>query len=320
MGKATKIWLIIAAALVLCGGIIYGGVMAVFQWDFTKLSTVKYEKNTYAVKESYKNITIVTDTADVVLIPSETLESSVVCYEQENAKHAVSVKDGTLIIKVDDARKWYTQIGINFSSPKITVSVPQGEYGDLFVKSATGDVAIPKDFHFESIDISESTGDVTNFASASGTVKIKTGTGRIRVENISAGALDLSVTTGSVTATGVNCQGDMKIKVTTGKTNLTDIRCENGQTQGNTGDISLKNVIAAQKLSIKRTTGDVKFSGCDAAELFVKTDTGDVTGTLLSEKVFITKTDTGRVNVPKTVTGGRCEITTDTGDIKIQIQ
>ena len=58
---------------------------------------------------------------------------------------------------------------------------------------------------------------------------------------------------------------------------------------------------------------------CDAAEIFVETDTGDVKGSLLSEKVFIPKSDTGDIKVPKTVTGGRCEITTDTGDIKIEL-
>ena len=50
------------------------------------------------------------------------------------------------------------------------------------------------------------------------------------------------------------------------------------------------------------------------------TDTGDVKGSLLSEKIFIPTTDTGDVDVPKTVTGGRCEITTDTGDIKITVK
>ena len=49
------------------------------------------------------------------------------------------------------------------------------------------------------------------------------------------------------------------------------------------------------------------------------TDTGDVRGSLLSEKVFIVNTDTGRKEVPDTITGGRCEITTDTGDVKITI-
>ena len=87
---------------------------------------------------------------------------------------------------------------------------------------------------------------------------------------------------------------------------------------GSTGDISLNSVIAVEKFSVERSVGDVKFISCDAAEIYVKTDTGDITGNLLSNKVFITHTATGNVDVPKTAEGGRCEITTDTGDIKIK--
>ena len=82
----------------------------------------------------------------------------------------------------------------------------------------------------------------------------------------------------------------------------------------------MKNVVATGTISIKSDTGDVRFEGSDAIEISVKTDTGDVTGTLLSEKVFITETATGRVNVPKTTSGGKCEITTETGDINISIK
>jgi len=82
----------------------------------------------------------------------------------------------------------------------------------------------------------------------------------------------------------------------------------------------LKNVIAAERFSIDRSTGDVNFDGCDAAEIYVNTDTGDVEGSLLSEKVFIANTDTGKKKVPNTVSGGRCEIRTDTGDIEITIK
>ena len=53
--------------------------------------------------------------------------------------------------------------------------------------------------------------------------------------------------------------------------------------------------------------------------MYVTTSTGEVTGSLRSEKVFITRSDTGRQDVPKSVTGGRCEITTDTGDIEITV-
>lgn len=320
MRKKTKIWLVIATALVVVGCVIFGGVMTMLQWDFTKLSTVKYETNDYEIDENYKNISIVTDTADIVFMPSQNSKSSIVCHEQKNVKHSVTVKDDTLVISVVDTRKWYEYIGINIGTPKITVYLPNAEYEKLFIKESTGDVAIPNNFSFESMDISTSTGDVKNDASASESIKIKTRTGNIRVENISAEALDLSVSTGEITVCDVTCQGDVKIHVSTGKTKLTDIACKNLTSSGNTGDISLKNVIATEKFSLERSTGDVKFDGCDAAEISVKTDTGDVTGTLLSEKVFLAETDTGRVEVPKTATGGRCEITTDTGDIRIKIQ
>ena len=38
------------------------------------------------------------------------------------------------------------------------------------------------------------------------------------------------------------------------------------------------------------------------------------------DKVFITDTSTGNISVPKTITGGKCEITTSTGDIRISIK
>ncbi len=319
MSKKTKIWLVIAISLILIGCIIFGGVMTVLQWDFRKLSTVRYETNGYEIHENYKNILIVTDTADIVFVPSENGESSVVCYEQKNVKHSVAVKDGTLVIEVVDTRKWYEHIGIFFSTPKITVSVPQGEYGALSVKSSTGDVEIPENFKFESVEISVSTGDVKNYASALEAIKIKTSTGDIRVQNLSADMLELSVTTGDVIAQSITCGSDIKINVSTGDTKLTDVTCKSVSSKGSTGDISLKNVIAGEQFSIDRSTGDVRFDRCDAPELLIKTDTGDVRGSLLSEKVFITQTDTGRVNVPKTVTGGTCQITTNTGDIKIEI-
>ena len=320
MRTRTKVWLIIATSFVLVGGIIFVGVMSMLEWDFTKLSTGKYETNDHEITENFKSISIITNTADIVLLPSENSKTSVSCYEQRNVKHLVSVNDGALVIEVVDTRKWYEYIGINFSTPKITVYIPQDKYGALFVKSTTGNIEIPKEFKFESIDISESTGSVTNYASASENIIIKTSTGNIRVENVSAGTLDLSVSTGGITVSNVTCEGNVKINISTGKTNLTNIECKNVVSSGNTGAISLKNVIAAENFLIERSTGDVKFDGCDAAEIFVETDTGDVRGSLLSDKTFIVQTDTGNADVPKTATGGKCEITTSTGDISIRIK
>ncbi len=318
MCRRTIVWLIVAASLVIIGGIIFVGVMAVLNWNFAGLSTVRYEMNEYEIHEHYHKITIVTDMADIAIVVSENTESSVVCYEQKNALHTVTVKDDTLVIEVDNTKKWYDYIGVNFGSPKITVSIPLAEYGALFIQSDTGDVEIPKDISFEIIDVLESTGDVTSYASAS-KMKIQTSTGNIHVENVSVNTMDLSVSTGKVTLSNAVCEDELKIRVSTGKVSITDTKCKNLVSSGNTGSITMQNVVASEMLSIQRSTGDVRFDMCDAAEIMVKTSTGDVKGSLLTDKVFITHTDTGDVKVPKTVTGGKCEINTHTGDIRISI-
>lgn len=297
--KAMVVWLIVAASLIVLGGILFVGVMSVLKWDFKKLSTVKYEESSYDVTDNYRDISVFTDTADVVFVPSESNETRVVCYESAKEKHSVRVVDGALVIERQDTRKWYDYISIGFVSSKITVYIPSAEYGALLVRSSTGDVEIPADFKFAGIDISASTSDVKCLASSSGAIKIKTGTGHISLANLSASSLEL--------------------EVSTGKTYLADVTCKTLKTEGDTGDITMKNVVAFERFLIERGTGDVKLEGCDAAEIFIETDTGDVEGSLLSEKVFMVRTDTGRINVPKTVSGGVCEIETDTGNVKITV-
>ena len=319
MEKTTMIWLIAAASLVVVGLIIFAAVMTVYGWNFNRLDTGKYETNTYEINEKFSNISIKTDTADIVFLPSDKGKCSVVCYEKINVRHTVSVTDDTLIIDAVDTRKWYEYVGINSKSPKITVYLPESEYAALVIKESTDDIEIPDSFKFESIDVSVSTGNVRCYASATETVKIAVSTGNVSVADISTGRLELSASTGNVTVTGVSCREDVKIGVTTGKVELTDIVCQSFTSNGTTGDISLNNVIAVGSLSIERGTGNVHFRGADAADIFVRTETGDVEGSILTDKVFVAKTNAGRVKVPDSSTGGRCEITTYTGNIIITV-
>ncbi len=295
MNRLTKMWLITATSLVAIGLIIFTAVMALYNWDFTKFSTEKFETNTYNISQEFNNISINTDTADIFFAVSSDGMCKIVCNEYKKMRYLAEVKDDTLTVSTTDNRKWYDHIGLSFHSPKVTVYLPKTEYNLLSVKESTGDIEIPKDFKFASGDISLSTGSVGFSASVEELIKIKTSTGDIRLQNISAGTLDLSVSTGEVS--------------------VLDVTCKNVLSSGSTGDIHLKNVNATEKISIKRSTGNVRFDGSDATEIFVKTGTGDVGGSLLSEKVFITKTSTGEISVPKTTTGGKCEIITSTGDI-----
>lgn len=315
-----KKWLIIGTVLVLAGMTLFASVMMICGWDFTKLSTVKYETNVHEIKDEFHNISISVDTADILFVASGNGVCTVECREEENLYHTVYAQDGELKVQTVNQRKWYEYIGIHFGTPKITVYLPEGEYGALSIRSDTGDTEIPEDYTFESMDISVSTGDVVNYASVSNAMDVQTSTGNILVESVSAASLNLSVSTGRITLSDAECSGDLGIHVSTGKTNMTNVRCGNLQSEGDTGDISMKNVIASENLFITRSTGDVTFERCDAAEIYVNTDTGDVRGSLLSDKVFMVQTDTGKVIVPESNTGGKCEVISSTGDIKLDVQ
>lgn len=242
MKKKTIVWIIIGAFLVVFGCAIFGCVMMALKWNFAKLSTAKYETNSCEFSEKIEDISVALDTADLVFVPSNDSKIRVTCYEAENQKHSVSVKDGALVVELSDARKWYEYIGINFDSPKITVALPADEYGEI------------------------------------------------------------------------------EIKVSTGIVKLDGVRCEKLTSKGSTGDVFMKDVIVGESIFVERDTGDISFDACDAREIFAKTETGDIKGSLLSDKVFVAETDTGKISVPKNGNGGRCELTTDTGNIKIEIK
>jgi DUF4097 and DUF4098 domain-containing protein YvlB len=293
--------------------------MLMFRCDFAKFAVPTYETRCYEVCAEYQHISVVTSIADVVLVPSDNGKTSVVCSEEKNVTHSVIVRNGTLMVERVDTRKWYEYIGIRFSAPKITVYLPGKTYGALTVRSNTGKVDIPGVFAFASMNISGNTGDVTSAASVSEHIRIKTTTGNICVEDVSADAMRLSVSTGKVTVSGVKCTGTVAVNVSTGNVAMTDVTCGNLASNGSTGKITLKNVVATGSCVLQRNTGNIRFEDCDAAEIFAETNTGDVTGSLRTEKVFVAQSDTGWIRVPKTSTGGRCEITTNTGNIRMKI-
>lgn len=318
MNNKSKIWLIVATVFVVVGCITFVSVMNALNWDFSKLSTVKYETNNHVINSDFNNISIDTNTAEIKLVPSEDSVCKVVCYEEDKVQHSVVVSENTLKIEVNDSRKWYNYIGINFSSPKITVYLPEEKYGKLDISSHTGCVEISKEYTFDSIDISTDTGDINSYASALYSVKLAASTGKISIDRITADSLDVLTSTGSVNISNVTCNNDIKINVSTGKITLSDTNCLSFVSNASTGDTSLCNV-HAQSFDIETSTGNVNFEGCDAQEISVSTDTGDISGTLLSEKIFVTDTDTGEISVPKSTSGGLCELTTDTGDIDIDV-
>ncbi len=292
MSKSIKIWLIAAAILVLVGG----GMAAAGFSATEELNTQTYQTTHLTLEGEFDCISVNVDIADVTFVLSEDETCKVECFEEINWKHEAKICDGTLVIESRDNRKWYEHIGISIRTPEITVYLPEREYTALSIVTATGNISIPSGYHFETVSIQGSTSNIECYAPAE-QIEICTTTGKITIGGLEAESLRCSSETGRIVMRDISC-GELILK-------------------SSTGALELTGVIAGDHISAETKTGSITLENCDAGGIAVKTSTGNVKGTLLSEKIFITETSTGNVSVPKSTGGGKCEITTTTGNIEI---
>lgn len=305
--------LLIAIGLIICLIVLINN-----KFDFSKFNQSSYITNIHELTDSFDDIVINSDTADIEFIYSVDGLNKVECFEREKEIHLVTVTNNKLEINVTNNRKWYDYIGFNYSSPKIKIYLNKFLYNSLIIKEDTGDINIPDEFNFTNIDISVSTGNITCLANGKEMTKINSSTGNVILNHIDCKNIDINTSTGDVDLKDIVCTS-IKLCSSTGKTTLTNVTTEDLVTNASTGDIILNNVIGS-KFVIERSTGDVKFNKSDALEIYITTDTGDVEGTLLTNKIFRYDTDTGDVILPSEMSGGKCQIETDTGDIKISIE
>lgn len=214
MKTATKIWLIIAAALT-----VIGAAVCAYAVSADGLPAAEYTTDTVEVTERFRSVTVRCDTEDIALLPSEDGKCRVTFTEPEQTAHSVTVQDGTLMIDTNDTRKWYEHLTLfSFGSPALTLSLPQGEYDLLSVAVSTGDIRV-EHITAGTLDLSVSTGgtaltDVTcrelssrgstgdltmEDVTAAGTITARRSTGDVRMSRCDAAALEITTDTGDVT-------------------------------------------------------------------------------------------------------------------------
>ncbi len=318
MSKSTKIILIIATVCTISGLVIAIVSGAFIGFDFNRLNTQKYVDKVYTVTEDFDSIDIKNINADLQFVLTEN-ECRLECRQSDKITYDVTVENGVLKVKCIDEREWYDHIGIYFEKERVKVYLPKNSFKNLKIFSSSGNVNLSEEFNFGNITIKTNTGNISLNSKASEAAEIESDTGNVTVNSISPEKLYCKTDTGNIALEKI-VAGSMDLESDTGNVKLSAVQCSDLDIETNTGNIINKNVVADGKASLSSDTGNVKFDGCDAGELIIETDTGNVKGTLLSDKVFITKTDTGSVKVPETTSGGKCKITTDAGDIKIEIK
>lgn len=208
------------------------------------------------------------------------LKTSVDLYLEKDSDYKVEVKNNTLYITEKEKNHWFN-VSFTSKSQKITVYTALNEYNSINITGDTGNISFDEGYSFQTADMKTDTGDIH--------------------------------------MSDIKILNKAYLKTDTGNIMLNKMYGENLKIETDTGDVDLINVVAQGSMNIETDTGDVTFDKCDAGEMSVRTDTGDVTGTLLSEKNFRGHSDTGKTKLPKTGSGGTCDLSSNTGDLVITI-
>lgn len=318
--KTSKKIAIKAAGICIAVGILISfGALFAMGFDFTKLNTFHPVTNTYEVDEAFTDLVIEEEACSVRLFPSTDGSCKVVCRQSDKMTHRVVVEGQTMVIESVSRRKWYDHIGVFWGEMEVAVYLPQAAYGALRVSSVSGDIEVPDCFSFAEAQIDSTSGDVSFSAPVTKDLSIKTVSGDLYVGGITPKSLQAESTSGEITVSSVQLAEDLEASTTSGDIELTGVACQNVTVESTSGEVDLQDTVAGGKVQVETVSGDVELLRCDGAALWLKTSSGEVSGTLLTEKVFVTDTVSGDVDVPRTTSGGTCEITTTSGDIAVSI-
>ncbi len=255
MSKKTKVWLVIAAILVILGALTLLGVIRVCDGDFSKLDTIKHVENTIEITEDFNDIELEVVTVDIEFVVSNDGSCKVYSFEEEDTCITAIVKDGVLKITEPIRGSIIPNIGFNLQD-KLTVYLPKSEYGLLDIKTKTSDIIIPADFKFNDVNIKNTTGDVYCDCSVVNNTNVKATTGDVIVKNNFSNKLNISLTTGDVKLDNIDPK-EIFVKTTTGDIDGMLLSDKVFKTQVTTGDISVPNTNTGGVCDLKTTTGDI---------------------------------------------------------------
>ncbi len=328
---------VIAVAVIMAAGLLC--CMVLLTINNFDLNTIKWETNTYVVEEEFKNISIKGEEAEISLAPSEDDSCKVVCTESERVYNVIEVRDETLAIERVNERKWNRYIGVFAGEIKLTVYLPKAEYEKLTINNSSGGVEIPEEFTFLEAEVVNSSGHISFAADVGGSLSLENTSGGMEIESVLvSGDMEAKSTSGSIEISDIECEnltaentsggmdmasvlasGNMEVKGTSGSINFENVECINLNVENTSGRVDCANVIASEEICINNSSGGIELERCDAGNLKLEATSGNIEGTLLSEKTFLADATSGNVEVPRTTTGGRCEVATSSGDIFMSI-
>ncbi|MBE6634635.1 MAG: DUF4097 domain-containing protein [Ruminococcaceae bacterium] len=296
MKKIIMISLIVAASLLLVGGLIF----LVLSLNADSIFSVTLTERTQDIPEGITSIEVDTEVYDIEVVRASDKPFLKV---NENSRRPVMIyTSGTSLVieemEDESIAGFFARAFSRIKDCRITLYIPDTEF-DLFdISTETGNIAIEDSFKAKKTELESETGNITLTGASTGALDISTETGNILIDSVTALAAEIETDTGNIS--------------------LIDSSAESLNAESDTGNLSISNSSVQKSTDISTATGNVTLNVFSSAGITVETDTGDVSGRLSCEMIFYARSTTGKVSVPKSTSGGLCDIRSATGDITFE--
>ena len=273
---------------------------------------------TRVIEQNFKNISIDVSSSRLFLKPAKDGICKAVWEKGAKFCALAEVKEDTLYIRTPDKKEENGIENNSFKDAEITLYIPVREYGRFELTAFSEEIYVSGAFTFESLKITNKFSYIICVGFTANTVELNMDSGYIRTIYISSRDINLSAVSGDVVFERSEAK-KITVKTVSGDVSVCNAKLDGLVAETSSGDVKLTEVTAENGLELQTSSGDVIFDRSDAKEITVHTASGEVRGSLLSDKVFVCKSSSGKINVPGTVTGGKCSVETDSGDINLVI-
>ena len=352
MKKALTICLVIAAILIVAGGILIafgiignGGIPALSEIGNYTEYTRNFSADTTEIRMDLK--------VNSLTVRKWDGEDIRIHYYEREGKPLTLTETNGAVSMIDPNRNyvgfWWGEA--SEEKLRVTVEVPEGFSGELKLATSTGDISVSgivqpdraltvtsstgkiriEDCRFREVTATSTTGNIeieslicgSEQADVYGVLKVSSSTGGQEYTKVTAGETVLTATTGDIRTEDLSCTS-FRASVSTGRQVHSRLNVTgDAEIKSTTGEIRTDDLTAGGALRITATTGSIRtFRTSAGTSLYLEATTGSVEGSLYNTSHYFAadcSSKTGSVQLPTFSAGGTVPLTvrTSTGSIHL---
>lgn len=272
------------AALLVAGAIVFLVGLGLSGWKFSALSTVTYEQKSYTAEGEISSVSVEYSNADILVVVDEGAERVTLSYpvgfdKVTDRASAVTLeeKEGKLTVTEAPQQFWF---GFSVQTPAFTLTLPAGEYADISLSTANGNVSARGLKVAGTLALGSENGNISLSASEAGKASLSTKNGNIAIEDVMAETLSAESALGDIAQAGALEVGTLTCSTELGDVSLDKALVQSAQLSSELGDVTahLSGVREDYSVTVRTEMGECNISSYvgGARDVTAQTSMGDI--------------------------------------------